>query len=71
MTHHLDRPVGSDLSNEVFQRRRRLAELTAPQLDSLNQRLYPLPSVLVQRESFISDRAVDLDQRDKRSGGRG
>lgn len=54
-SHPLDRPVGSDLSYFVFQRRRREAELIAQGLDSTNQALYPLAGVEC-REHFLADR---------------
>ena len=56
-----DYPVASDLSYLVLQRRRRLQELTTPQLDSSNQRLYPLPSQIATREAFIADRRCISD----------
>ena len=57
MRHPLDRNVASDLSYESFQLRRRRLELTTPQLDSQNRRLYGLPSQMVVREAFMADRA--------------
>lgn len=57
-----DTPLASDLSYLVLQKRRRDSELSTPPLDSTLQRLYALPSALVQREAFIADRAVAIDQ---------
>lgn len=54
-------PIASDLSYEVLQRRRRQFELTTPPLDSSNQRLMPLPCALVQREAFLGDRVIGID----------
>jgi hypothetical protein len=51
-----DRPIASDLSYFVFQKRRERGELGACALDSSNQALYPLPSQVVQREGFIASR---------------
>ena len=48
--------IASDLSYFVLQARRERGELGAGRLDSTNQRLYPLPSQVVQREAFIADR---------------
>ena len=53
-----DYPVASDLSYFVFQKRRERGELGACALDSTNQKLHPLPSQLVQRESFIASREL-------------
>ena len=61
MLHPLDRPIGSDLSQLVLEKRRRQLELGSQVLDSTNQRLYPLPSQLVEREAFIADRETVLD----------
>lgn len=57
----MDTPIASDLSYLVFQKRRRDAELQTPQLDSTNQRLYPIPCAFVQREAFIADRDTITD----------
>lgn len=54
-------PIASELSYLVLERRRRLCELSTPELDSLNRRLYPLPSSLVVREAFTADRAAIPD----------
>lgn len=51
-----DYPVASDLSYFVFQKRRERGELAPCALDSSNQRLYPIPCAVVQREAFISAR---------------
>lgn len=48
--------VASDLSYLVLQKRRQCGETGACALDSSNQRLYPLPSQVVQREAFIASR---------------
>jgi hypothetical protein len=48
--------IASDLSYEVFQLRARRGELAPCALDSVNRRLYPLPSQVVQREAFVADR---------------
>lgn len=56
-----DVPVASELSYLVLQRRRELSELATPPLDSSNQRLYPLPCSLVQREAFIASRETIHD----------
>ena len=53
--------IASDLSYEVFQRRRLRGELTPCALDSANRRLHPLPSEVVQREAFIADRDAITD----------
>lgn len=62
--------IASDLSYFVLQRRRELRELSPCALDSLNQRLYPLPSQMVVREAFIADRrpVVDSYQGDRFKG---
>ena len=57
-----DYPVASDLSYFVTQKRRERGELGACALDSSNQRLYPLPSQLVQREAFISSRPTGVSE---------
>lgn len=49
----ISQPIASDLSYEVLKMRRRRLELTTPEIDSQNRRLYPLPSQMVQREAFI------------------
>jgi hypothetical protein len=54
--HPLDRPVGSDLSQQVLERRRLQGELASAALDSQNRRLYGLPSQCVERHAFIADR---------------
>ena len=51
-------PIASDLSYLVLQKRRERGELGACALDSSNQRLYPLPSAVVQREAFIGSRSI-------------
>lgn len=57
-----DHPIASDLSYLVLQKRRQAGELSPCALDSVNKRLYALPSAIVQREAFIGDREVALDQ---------
>lgn len=54
-------PIASDRSYEVLQERRRRGEIGACALDSVNQRLHPLPSQLVVREAFIVDREAIVD----------
>ena len=54
-------PIASDLSYEVLKLRRRRFELQTPELDSRLRNLYPLPSVLVQREAFMADRESVLE----------
>lgn len=74
MRHPLDRNVGSDLSNEVFELRRRRGELPAPELNEINRDLYSHARPVVQRQSFATDRPaiVDSYQGDARvSRGRG
>ena len=63
-------PIASDLSYFVLQRRREQHELAACALDSVNQRLHPLPSQMVVREAFIADRlpVVDSYQGDRFKG---
>lgn len=61
MSHYLDRPIGTDLSYETFQLRRRKGQLGPCELDSQNRRLYGLPSQMVVREAFISDRETIPD----------
>ena len=53
--------IASDRSYEVLQERRRRGEIGACALDSLNQRLHPLPSQLVVREAFIADLEAIVD----------
>ena len=60
MRHPLDRPIGSDCSYEIVQRRRLSGELGAQSLDSQNRRLYPIPCAIVQREGFIASREVGV-----------
>lgn len=55
-------PIASDLSYLVAQKRRREGQLGPQVLDSSNQRLYPLPSSLVQREAFAADREVTFSE---------
>ena len=57
----MDRPIASDLSQQVLQMRRLRGELGPCQLDSTNRTLYALPCVVVQREAFIADRQTVLD----------
>lgn len=64
MSHPLDRPIGSDLSFECFQRRARRFELAAPQLDSSNQVLHLLPSAVVQREAFAASKPGGVSDTD-------
>jgi hypothetical protein len=59
--HHLDVPIASDKSFEVFQLRARRFELGLQSLDSTNQKLHALPSHLVQREAFVYDRETVVD----------
>jgi hypothetical protein len=61
MAHPLDHSIASDLSYLVFEKRRRESELGLQVLDSSNQRLYALPSHLVQREAFVYDRETVVD----------
>jgi len=61
----MNNPIASDLSYLVLQKRRERGELSPCALDSVNQRLYPLPSRMVERHAFIADRdAVITDQRE-------
>lgn len=53
---HLDREIATALSYESFQLRRLRGEDGPSTLDSVNRRLYALPSHSVQREAFIADR---------------
>ena len=62
--HPLDRPIGSDLSFQVFQKRRRLSELGLPELNDQNRRLHNLPSQIVQREAYIASRETVHDADD-------
>lgn len=62
MSHPLDRPIASDLSYFTLQKRRQAGELSPCALDSSNQRLYALPSQMVQRHALIADREVALDR---------
>ena len=48
--------IATEFSQAVLEVRRRNGELTPPPLDSVNRRLYGLPSRVVQREAFIADR---------------
>jgi len=50
-----DRPIASDLSYFVLQQRRQRNEFGASALDSVNQRLYAIPSLLANRRAFIAD----------------
>jgi hypothetical protein len=50
------RAIASDLSYQVFERRRLKGELGPCALDSTNRRLYGVPSQTVVREAFIADR---------------
>lgn len=54
--------TASDLSYFVLQKRRERGEIGPCALDSVNQRLYPLPSQVVQREAFMADRIVACDE---------
>ena len=49
-------PIASDLSFECLQKRLRTRQLEAPELNDQNRRLFSLPSHIVVREAFISDR---------------
>ena len=59
--HPLDRPICSDRSYEVLQRRRRDFELTTPQLDSSNQKLVTMPGH-IDRHAFIADRPGGISE---------
>lgn len=48
-------PIASDLSYFVLQKRRERGELHACGLDSSNQRLHAIPSLLANRRRFIAD----------------
>lgn len=48
-------PIASDLSYLVLQKRRERGELGACRLDSTNQRLHAIPSLVVNRRRFIAD----------------
>ena len=48
-------PIASDLSFEVFQRRARRFELSAPQLDSRNERLVTMPQH-IERHRYLAER---------------
>lgn len=54
--------IATPLTHQVLELRRRRGELGPCALDSVNRRLYHLPSVLVQREAFIADRETAVDQ---------
>ena len=56
MRHHLDHPIATELSYLTLQARRLRGELGPCELDSVNRRLYPIPSAIVQREAFMADR---------------
>jgi hypothetical protein len=47
---------------ETLQQLLRTGELSTPQLDNQNRQLFHLPSVMVQREAFVADRVVSVDQ---------
>ena len=64
MAHALDRPVASDLSYLVIQKRRDQREFGPQVLDSVNKRLYPLPSQMVERHAFFADRETVEDDTD-------
>jgi hypothetical protein len=49
--------LASDLSYLVLQKRRKDAE-PQPAVSDENRRLYPLPSTIVVRETFLADRDV-------------
>ena len=55
MSHHLDRPLASDLSYLCLQKRRERGELAPCRLDSANQRLYAIPSLIANRRRFVAD----------------
>jgi len=57
-----DSLIASDLSYFVLQKRRQSGESGPCALDSSNQRLYPLPSALVQREAFMASRETIHDE---------
>jgi len=51
----MDRPIASDLSYFVAQKRRQRGEFGASALDSRNERLYAIPSLIAHRRAFIAD----------------
>jgi hypothetical protein len=53
--------IASELSYLVLQKRRREGELAPCLLDSLNRRLYGLPSQVVGREAFSANRRAIPD----------
>ena len=57
-----DYPIASDFSYAVLQARRLRGDLGPCQLDSTNQRLLNVPSVLVQREAFFVDREAAVNE---------
>ena len=61
MPHYLDRPIGSDLSFQVFKMRARQHELTAQPLDSVNRTLYPV-TVGCERHAFLADPDLGQDE---------
>ncbi len=48
-------PIASDLSYLVLQKRRERGELGAGVLNSRNERLYAIPSLIAHRRRFIAD----------------
>lgn len=48
-------PIASDLSYLVLQKRRERGEMAPCRLDSANQRLYAIPSLIANRRRFIAD----------------
>ena len=52
----MNHPIASERSYEVLQARLLRGDLKTPALDSTNQRLWNVPSMLVQREVFRASR---------------
>jgi len=56
-----DRPIATDYSYEVLAARRLRGDVQTPALDSTNQRLVNVPSMLVQREAYFASREPNED----------
>jgi hypothetical protein len=55
------RDIATPTAQQVLEARRLRGELSTPQLDSRNLRLYGLPSAVVRREAFAADRQPVAD----------
>ena len=55
-------PIATELTYEVLKLRRLRGELSTPALDSVNRRLYHLPSAFIQRERFLAEREREQRQ---------